>query len=361
MVLFSPDIFSAQATGGISRCMIELMSALGDEPWTLWAGKHDNDMLAAALTRADFARRVVAAEKTPSASRFPRALVNEMRFAAFALKAGQRVAHRTYYPAVDVLAATNRVRQIHTLHDMWDECHARRSLQLRARSVLKLRALNRADAVICVSHHTRSELLKIRPELAARTSVIHHGVRRLSDAPLVFPADRPFFLFVGQRGSYKNFAVAVRALARSGLEHDLVCFGGGALTTEERSVIAQLGLDGRVRHCRGDDDLLAGAYERATALLYPSCYEGFGLPILEAMIHNCIVIAAPLTSLPEVGGEAAIYAAATDVEEWAAALRQVANGGASMDDRRALGRSRAAQFTWEKTATAHRDLYATLA
>ncbi len=360
-VLFSHDIFSAQATGGISRCMIETMAALtaAGAPWSLWAGRHHNRLLDRAVRDGILGPHVVAARLMPTSQRVPRAIVNEIGFARDAPAHDARVIHRTYYPLLD-LAGHGR-RQVHTLHDMWDERAPNRSASTRLRSVLKLRAVASADAIVCVSDYTRQEAIALVPALAGRLTVIPHGVRRLSAAP-AFAADRPFFLFVGQRGSYKNFAVAVGGLAGSNAgDHDLVCFGGGAFTAGEQAMLAASGMAARVRQCSGSDDALAGAYELATALLYPSLYEGFGLPLLEAMIHGCVVIAAPLTALPETGGDAVLYADAHEPLAWAAAIDRVVTDTTLVVDLRQRGYARARTFTWARSAAAHAALYATLA
>ncbi|MGI4879138.1 MAG: glycosyltransferase family 4 protein [Janthinobacterium lividum] len=361
MIVFSHDIFSGQATGGVSRCMIELMRALGDSvDWRLWAGRYRNDLLAAALHDPAIASHVLTA-RVGGGGRFAGALVNEPGFAAAVGRDRPAMVHRTYYPVLDLLPRRG-VARVETLHDMWDErggAGAGRLTALKTR--IKRRALHRADAIVCVSANTRAEMLDLWPTLEARSSVVQHGVRPLSAQPEAAGRDRPYFVFVGQRGSYKNFAVAVAALRAAGLPgHDLVAFGGGAFDADEIALIRDACLAERVVQIGGSDDRLAGLYEGATALLYPSAYEGFGLPLLEAMIHGCPVIAAPLTSLPEVGGDAALYADPEHPEAWAASMAKLVDDPAAADALRVAGYTRAAAFGWDRTAAAHAALYASL-
>ncbi len=360
MIVFSHDIFSAQAAGGVSRCMIELMRALGDTvDWHLWAGRHRNDLLAPALHDPAIAGHVLAARRG-GGGRFLGAMVNEPRFAAAVRRQRAALVHRTYYPVIDLLP--RRVARVETLLDMWDErggAGAGRLTSLKTR--IKRRALHRADAIVCISANSRAELLDLWPALEARSSVVPLGVRPLSPHPVAAGRDRPYFVFVGRRGTYKNFAVALAALRAAELpDHDLIAFGGGPLGADEIALIAEHGLTDRVVQIGGGDDRLAGLYEGATALLYPSAYEGFGLPLLEAMIHGCPVIAAPLTSLPEVGGAAALYADPCYPEAWGTRMAQLAADSGVAETQRVAGYARAAAFGWDRTAAAHAALYATI-
>jgi glycosyltransferase involved in cell wall biosynthesis len=341
--------------------MIELMRALGNTiDWRLWAGRFANDLLDDALTDRQFAAHVLAARPVGHSGRVSGALRNEPAFAASVASQRPAIVHRTYYPIVDLLPRSG-VSTIETLHDMWDERGAVDGGRYSLKSHLKRRALHNAHAIVCVSESSRRELIDLWPNLASRTVVIHHGVGALSLRPLPAARERPYFLFVGRRGSYKNFTVAIAGLRASALnEHDLLCFGGGPFDDDERAAIATAGLAGRVHQLGGGDDRLAGLYAGATALLYPSAYEGFGLPLLEAMIHDCPVIAAPLTSLPEVGGDAALYADPAAPGEWGTVMARIALDSAVASERRTAGRQRAAQFSWSKTAAAHAVLYASL-
>lgn len=361
-VAFSHDIFSAQRAGGISRCMLELMRALSGVglDWAAWAGAARNDFLDASETQAWARGRIVGRRKPGRLTGRLGAIADEFGFRDW-LKRDQRIiVHRTIYPLVDL--AGSDVRRVETVHDMWDERNrAHGGNRGRLRSHFKRAALRRADLIVCVSQSTRRELLSFWPWAEPKAIVIHHGVRRLSDRPEEAGRSRPYFLFVGRRGAYKNFRVAAAALRSAALhDHELLCFGGGEFTAAERALIREEGLAGRVHAIAGDDARLAGLYEAATALLYPSSYEGFGLPLLEAMIHRCPVITAPLTAMPEVAGEAALYADPGDEAAWAAALVEAAGSPAWRADMIARGAARAALFPWAASASAHEKAYSIL-
>jgi len=360
-VAFSYDIFSAQRLGGVGRSMIELARGLSSTSteWWLWGGENDNALLRA-TEREEWVKGRIIQGRLHHPGRIVGSYRNESKFAHWLDRSGVPVVHRTYYPLID--RVQHRARTVETLHDMWDE-RATYSEDPPAllRSAMKRRALRRADLIVCVSESTRSELAAIWPWAESKSVVIPHGIRPLSAHSEKPPIDRPFFLFVGRRRMYKNFSIVPEALRRSGLrDHLIVCFGGGALTQQERATIAHAGLSGRVLQVDGGDDSLAGFYETATALLHPSTYEGFGLPLLEAMIHDCPVVAAPLTSLPEVGGDAACFADAQDPDAWAALLVRLAEDDAFRRILQERGRERAAHYDWNRTAVAYMQQYRAL-
>jgi glycosyltransferase involved in cell wall biosynthesis len=202
-------------------------------------------------------------------------------------------------------------------------------------------------------------------EATARDLVELHGVdrRRIAVVPLAVSSpgrpvakgaarrrvaalgvDRPYVLHVGRVEPRKNQLTALAAVERL---PDLLLVSAGPIVDEE--VAGRLGASDRCRvlGAVAAEDLEA-LYGAAEALVFPSLYEGFGLPVLEAMRRGLPVVTAAVSSLPEVGGEAALYVDdPLDAEGLAAALEQALS---QRDHLRRLGRARAAQFTWERTA-----------
>ncbi len=354
MILFSPEVFAVQRVGGVTRCMVSLMQALDEEgvDWRVYAGRHCNLY----LREFDGDPRIVDAQYQDRVGRLSASLGGEGAFVGYARRTQPGVVHRSQYPLIDQLPRSRAV--VSTLHDLWTERAGAGPLD-RVRSRFKLAALRRSDRVVCISEATRQEMLDAAPDLERRATVIHHGVAPLSPAPVAPGDDRPYFLFVGARAGKKNCDVVMKALARSPRLRDfaLVCVGGGAFMPEDLAGFAALGLSDRVRQLTASDAELAGLYEHAAALCYPSRHEGFGMPLLEAMIHDCPVIAAPVSCMPEIGGEAALYADPDSPEAWGAAMERVALDTAAAGALRALGRERARLFTWNKSARAHRALY----
>ncbi|HZB87468.1 MAG TPA: glycosyltransferase family 1 protein, partial [Terracidiphilus sp.] len=174
----------------------------------------------------------------------------------------------------------------------------------------------------------------------------------------------PYFLHVGARYAYKNFDGLLRAYSRTQLSrtHKLVCFSSHRLSTAEMELIHQLGIPREsVVTVGGDDDLLARYYEGAEALVFPSMYEGFGIPIVEAMTCGCPIIAGNTSSMPEVGGDAALYCDPDDPGTIAAAMLQIVGSAETRNHLIAQGRERSHIFSWEKCAAQTYAVYRQLA
>ncbi len=209
----------------------------------------------------------------------------------------------------------------------------------------------RAARVVCVSEATRRDLLASAPLDPSRVSVVPTGnllpLWAASGEPVAGLPER-YLLFVGSRQVRKNFVGTVRALAplltRIGGPR-LVCTG--RLDPFEIDLLEALGLGQAVLGLDAPDAALVSLYERALGLVFPSFYEGFGLPVLEAMALGCPVVTSSTSSLPEVAGDAALLVDPAD----AAALLHAATRLVDEPDLRATlseaGRRRAALFTFE--------------
>jgi mannosyltransferase len=225
----------------------------------------------------------------------------------------------------------------------------------------KLAAMQRADAIICISEATKSDLGEFYPRIPE--SKIH--VVPLAASPEFSRVagarsddDAPYVLFVGKRSGYKNFTAAVRGVAA--IPHmKLVCVGGGDLNGGESSLIASA-LPDRFEHPdHVDNDQLNTLYNNAFALLYASRFEGFGLPILEAMAAGCPVITTRAAGMVEVAADAALLLDRPDPESITAAIQELFD----REKRAALiahGLARAAQFSWDATAAKTLAVYSTL-
>jgi len=224
-------------------------------------------------------------------------------------------------------------------------------------------AVEHASSYVCISENTRNDLIELEPPARGKQAdVVLPGVDETfapaSDEEIAafrssHDLSLPYFLVVGERrgfDGYKNVTLlfdAFRAWPAAG-DHEIVCVGGQHELEPELRVAAPRA---RARRLSLGDDELRLAYSGAEALVFPSRYEGFGLPVAEAMACGCPVITTPLASLPEVAGDAAIYVDPDDPVDLRCALDAVRE-----PERRAAmiaaGTARARELDWRSSATA---------
>lgn len=221
----------------------------------------------------------------------------------------------------------------------------------------KRRLYQRADGILCVSEASRADLLHYYDVDPDKVAVVHHGFRSLESAqedkhPL---GGRPYLLYVGSRASYKNFQALLRAMVAGDAPADmaLLVAGGGPWLPEELKRLQALDLEGRVRLLpKVKEAELAAVYRHASLLVYPSLYEGFGFPPLEAMSLDCPVLVSRTSSLPEICGEAAFYFDPADPSALGAQLAALLGNEEIMRSKLELGRVQVQRYTWRSAADA---------
>jgi glycosyltransferase involved in cell wall biosynthesis len=262
-----------------------------------------------------------------------------------------------------------RLRTVVTVHDLgylrYPEAHtAAQRLYLRLSTIWSARA---ASHLIAVSAATRNDLVRLAKVSPTRVTVVHHGVADRFRQPVVdlerarkiAGGNEPYFLYVGTVQPRKNlervieaFADASVQLTNQGRTPVLVIAGKrGWLSEGIARRTADLGIADRVRFVGyvADDDLPA-LYREALAFVFPSLYEGFGMPVLEAMACGAPVLTSNSSSLPEVAGDAAIIVDPLDTRAIAEGLVRLACDAALRQELRQRGHQRAAQFTWDRCA-----------
>jgi glycosyltransferase involved in cell wall biosynthesis len=224
----------------------------------------------------------------------------------------------------------------------------------------KHHAIRHASAYIAISENTASDLAKFFPEIASKSvTVAHCGVQSLfspasqediKDFKNKYGISKPYFISVGGAADYKNSILFFKAFAQLASKQgfEIVCTGSGVVLEGE---LRNYTLGTVVHKLQLNDEELRLAYAGAVALVYPSKYEGFGLPVLEAISCGCPVITCPNASIPEVAGEAALYVNDEDVEGLTDALCEIQKPKVR-NSLIAAGLEQAKKFSWSKMAQA---------
>jgi glycosyltransferase involved in cell wall biosynthesis len=363
-VVFDYQAFADQEYGGVSRYFYSLAANLAnilDVRAHVYAPVHVNQYLA---TDAAGIGVGICVKPRRGVRRAIRAL-SSLSFYASAPLFSPDIIHETYYSAS--ASSFGRYPRVLTVFDMIHERCPESFSAADPMSSIKARAIRRVDHLFCISENTKRDLLDILDVPEEKVTVTYLAADPLPDVHVPIRhliGDMPFLLFVGGRFGYKNFMSTLRAVAASQWLCDnfrIVCFGGGPLTQAEHALIAELGLaSDSVVQFGGPDTLLAALYREAVALVYPSSYEGFGIPPLEAMSVGCPVICSNASSIPEVVGNAGVYFDPADVEAQRAALESVLQASEVRSSLIAEGYVRHKNFSWARCASetlaAYREL-----
>ncbi|UHG91713.1 glycosyltransferase family 4 protein [Spirosoma oryzicola] len=224
----------------------------------------------------------------------------------------------------------------------------------------------KADKIIAISESTKRDVVSLLEVDPDKVKVIYLGSSlkpsriETIDEQLAL---EPYLLFVGRRERYKNFdglLSAVYPLLKK-YKLKLLCAGGGQFTNEERFFINSLGASSFVQQCSIDDQKLQQLYQGAVAFVFPSMYEGFGIPVLEAFACGCPCIVSNNSSLPEVAGKAAIYIDPLLPETIVSAVEKVITDTYLRQEMIDKGYEQLSLFSWENTVSDTLDLYRAIA
>lgn len=359
---FDPQVFILQRHGGVSRYFVELHTALSkihSVNSKIFAPFHFNAYLNSLASHPglyipwsteifDFNRRV-----RGLCYLLTNRMLTEFR---------PHILHETFYDVQ--LPWLGQYKTVTTIHDL-----TRERLMVDTGKIARKRAsIQRADAIISVSHNTTKDLLGYYKVPEERVKTIYVGVSDFFRQPakelLHAKIPRgPFILFVGHRDGYKNWKRLVRAFSNSSYLNDnfkLVCFGGNTFSRQEHNLLSEWKLESKVIQINGDDSILRSCYQNASCLVYPSEYEGFGSPLIEAMAGGCPVFASDAPALLESGGSAARFFSSQSVESIAITLEEGLSGAKSLELMITEGIKHSAQFTWENTASQTLNIYKNL-
>jgi len=364
-IAFDSQTFCNQSYGGISRYFVRLAEQLifRNHDVCIFAPLHRNRYV------KDLSSGIVQGyglnNYMPKTSRLM-FLLNHF-LSRIAIKHWQpQIVHETYYSTIG--SAPKDCPTVITVYDMIHELFEKQFSSRDHTSRLKKISVKRADHIICISESTRQDLIQLLGVDEKKVSVVYLGFEKFSTdskkQKKISAINKPYLFFVGDRGNYKNFLRFIHAIGSSKRlknEFNIICFGGGRFVSSELAIFSELGFKkDQVIHKEGDDILLGECYDHATAFVYPSLYEGFGLPPLEAMAHNCPVISSNTSSMPEIIGDAAEFFDPKSIEDISASIERVVYSPNRTNTLIKQGEKRLTNYSWELCATQTLQIYSSL-
>lgn len=249
-----------------------------------------------------------------------------------------------------------------TIHDMIPELYpqyfARDDFQIEKKKILA----PKASAIIAVSETTKNDVVRLLNVSEEKVHVVYHGVSFPRDLKTEKFFPFPYILYVGERNGYKNFDLFIRYVAPVLERHEelkLVCTGK-IFTQAEQQMMDELGVKDRyIHHWVTSDEELFSLYHNAVCFVYPSEYEGFGIPILEAYQADCPVMLKRASCFPEIAGDAAIYFEMTkEYSNFSEQFELLYSGGSEYKEKLLqTQRERLKKYSWEKSAQQMARIY----
>jgi len=335
-IVYDNIIFSLQKAGGISIYWAELIKRLQKKEKSVMFYESKNENIF--RKKLDISSQIESKINTKI-----------LRYLPFLKKLPEKsIFHSSYYR----VSLQKDVLNIVTVHDFTYEFF-RKGVAKTIHSLQKGFAIKNADGIICVSKNTKKDLLKFYPQTdESRIKVIYNGVgdefkileNKNEYLKKYFSqlTNKKYILYIGDRSEYKNFHIAVEVV-KNLKDFHLVIVGGKELQQYEIDKIKN-----RYFHLKGiSGDELNILYNNAYCLLYPSSYEGFGIPIVEAMKAGCPVVSTHFSSIPEVVGDAGLLVDEIKVENFLKEIKKIEN----KDFRNRLirkGLKQSQKFSWDK-------------
>ena len=351
-VLYDYQILSMQKYGGISRYFFELIRNLKNNY------EKDDFVVKASLSSNYYFSEEIPQRQLKHGSRYVNYYSSLIEILMpHPLKGKYDILHPTYYYAdylFDHPELKKKAKIVITVHDM---IHEKYFMDDKYTIECKKKMIDMADGIIAISQQTRDDLVDIYPVAKQKPiEVIYHGNSLTVESK---PIDLPdkYILFVGGRTSYKNFDLLIEAFSEIHREFPNVYLiaTGSKFSSEEIEVLKKYGLKDVVRSMEVEDTELAYLYEKAICFVYPSVYEGFGLPILEAFNYGCPVILMNASCFPEIAGDAACYF--SDKYELVGLIKHLISSEELREEYIGKGYIRLKEFSWKKTADKTYDFY----
>lgn len=361
-ILYDHQIFTQQQYGGISRYFYELIKRFeGNENScdvatffsdNAYYNKEVNQKLKSFFPNKNFRGKGSIVKK-----------INQ-EVSNFKIRKGDYdVCHPTYYDDY-FLNSIKEKPYVVTFYDMIHEKFSDQFEILKSDTKIydnKKRLLECSSKIIAISETTKNDIIEFFDVDSSKIDVVYLGNSlqnfHIGNKRLV---EQDYILFVGNRGIYKNFDFFVSAISQLLIDDNLklICAGGGDFSQDEVVLLKHLKLENQVVFKKIlNDDVLANYYTHALFFCFPSLYEGFGIPVLETFACGCPALLSNGGSLPEVGGDAALYFDPTDAESLIKSASELINNKYLRLILKEKGHDRLKEFSWDKTFQDHLKVY----
>ena len=365
-ILLDPEIFNEQKFGGISRYYIEIFSNISH---------NQNVVINLPIVSSEniYLKESVFFTKQV---RFRTSCVDLLK--KFGVSLRKKVKKKNILNTIEVLKNQefdlfiptyynpyfleyiNQKPFVLTVYDMIYELFPHYFINDNVSVKNKLVLLEKATKIIAVSHNTKKDILKIYPHIdASKIEVIYHGNSiKINDIFVNLP--KKYLLFVGVRRHYKNFIFLINSIKDLLIKDSnlfVVCAGGGKFEEDELTLINELGLQNQIIQKSFEENELGQFYKNAVCFIFPSDYEGFGIPVVESMSCGCPIVLTNNSSFPEVAGDAGLYFELNDSNDLKNKISILLENDTVRTEYIQKGLERAKLFDWNIAATKCYNLF----
>lgn len=265
------------------------------------------------------------------------------------------IVHSTYY---DLGYLRNqKCKKIVTIYDLIHEKFYPNKILPKEDN--KLNCINEADFFICISKTTQKDFIEKYNIDKNKTKVIYLS-SSLNKTNFNYKKKKDYILFVGNRGGYKNANFLIKAYAKNEKIHknfNLAFFGGQSFSRIEIQNFKDLCIQDKIIYLGKDENKLSSFYQNASCLVYPSLYEGFGIPLLEAMESECPVICCDTPAIKEVGDNSVLYFEKDDLDSLINCMENLLHSNHHSNKLKNLGKIRRNNFSWKRCAKETEEIY----
>lgn len=266
--------------------------------------------------------------------------------------------HFTYFNKKYYL--NKKAKHVITIYDLIKEIYYKD--EFKKEQIFKKEYFKNIDKIICISENTKKDLLNfydLNPDLI---KVVYLGVDQNKNFINMgkIKIDKPYILFVGNRERYKNFKSFIIAYSKSDKlkkDFDIICFGGQNFNNKDVLLFKDLNILENIKYVEGSDLELNFFYKNAKAFIFPSLYEGFGLPLLESMKMNCPVFCSNTSSFKEIANNSAIFFDPKNIEEIKFQIESNIYDNQRMNEIILNGKKNIQKFSWKKCANETLEVY----